>query len=51
MVSSIEQFDNTQKNFDELVRLAKIELLKTKPILDNLEQSSIHINNILIIVI
>ncbi len=47
MVSSIEQFDSTQKHFDELVRLARIELLKTKPILKNLEESSIHMNNIL----
>ncbi len=47
MVASIEQFDSTQKHFDELVRLAKVELIKTKPIIDNLESSSIHINNIL----
>ena len=47
MVSSIEQFDITQKNFDELVRLARIELIKTKPIIINLEKSSIHLSNIL----
>jgi len=47
MVSSIEQFDDTQKNFDDLIKLAKIELIKTKPILYNLEKSSIHMKNIL----
>ena len=47
MVSSIEQFDSTQIHFDELVRIARIELLKTKPILQNLEKSSIHMSNIL----
>ncbi len=47
MVSSIEQFDSTQKHFDELVTLARIELLKTKPILENLEKSSFHMSNIL----
>ena len=47
MVSSIEQLDSTQKNFDDLVRIARAELLKTKPILQNLEKSSMHMSNIL----
>ncbi len=47
MVSSIEQFDSTQKHFDELVRLTRIEILKSKPILEELGKSAKHLSNIL----
>ncbi len=47
MVSSIEQFDSTQENLDELIRLTKIELYKVKPIINDLKRSASHINSIL----
>ncbi len=47
MVSSIEQFDSTQENLDELIRLTKIELYKAKPIINDLKRSASHINSIL----
>ena len=47
MVSSIEQFDSTQENLDELIRLSKLELYKAMPIIRDLKRSVNHINSIL----
>ena len=47
MVSSIEQFDSTQENLDELIRLSKLELYKAMPIIKDLKRSVNHINSIL----
>ena len=44
---SIEQFDRTQPNLDELVLLSKLELIRAKPIISELTKASIHLNNIL----
>ena len=44
---SIEQFDRTQANLDELVLLSKLELIRAKPIISELTKASIHLNNIL----
>ncbi len=44
---SIEQFDRTQANLDELVLLSKSELKRAKPIISELTKASIHLNNIL----
>ena len=44
---SIKQFDRTQANLDELVLLSKSELLRAKPIISELKDASIHLNNIL----
>ena len=44
---SIDQFDRTQANLDELVLLSKSELLRAKPIISELTNASIHLNNIL----
>ena len=44
---SIEQFDRTQANLDELVFLSKSELIRAKPIISELTSASIHLNNIL----
>ena len=44
---SIQQFDRTQANLDELVLLSKSELLRAKPIISELTNASIHLNNIL----
>ena len=44
---SIKQFDRTQANLDELVLLSKSELVRAKPIISELTEASIHLNNIL----
>ena len=44
---SIEQFDRTQANLDELILLSKLELIRAKPIISELTKASIHLNNIL----
>jgi len=44
---SIQQFDRTQANLDELVLLSKSELVRAKPIISELTKASIHLNNIL----
>ena len=44
---SIQQFDRTQANLDELVLLSKLELLRAKPIISELTEASFHLNNIL----
>ena len=44
---SIEQFDRTQANLDELVLLSKAELIRAKPIITELTKASFHLNNIL----
>ena len=44
---SIEQFDRTQANLDELVLLSKAELLRAKPIISELTKASFHLKNIL----
>tara|TARA_B100001109_G_scaffold243783_1_gene229904 strand:- start:485 stop:1330 length:846 start_codon:yes stop_codon:yes gene_type:complete len=44
---SIQQFDRTQANLDELVLLSKSELIRAKPIISELKKASIHLNNIL----
>ena len=44
---SIQQFDRTQANLDELVLLSKSELIRAKPIITELTKASFHLNNIL----
>ena len=44
---SIKQFDRTQANLDELVLLSKSELTRAKPIITELTQAAVHLNNIL----
>ena len=44
---SIEQFDKTQANLDELVLLSKSELIRAKPIISELTKAAFHLNNIL----
>ena len=44
---SIQQFDRTQANLDELVALSKSELIRAKPIISELTKASVHLNNIL----
>ena len=47
MVRSIDQFDQTQENLDELIKLSKLELLKARPIVEELIETVNHMNNIL----
>ncbi len=44
---SIQQFDRTQANLDELILLSKSELIRAKPIISELTKASFHLNNIL----
>ncbi len=44
---SIKQFDRTQANLDELILLSKSELTRAKPIISELTQAAVHLNNIL----
>jgi len=44
---SIQQFDRTQANLDELVLLSKSELIRAKPIISELTKAAFHLNNIL----
>ena len=47
LVESTKQFDQTQKNLDELIAQAKNEIGKIAPIINNLKNASNHFNNIL----
>ena len=47
VVNSIEQFDKTQENLDELIYLSKQEILRIKPLIKEITKSSNHLNNIL----
>ena len=44
---SIQQFDKTQANLDELVLMSKSELVRAKPIITELTKAAFHLNNIL----
>ncbi len=45
--ASIMQFDKTQANLDELILFSKAELIRAKPIISELKEASMHLNNIL----
>ena len=45
--ASIIQFDKTQANLDELILFSKSELIRAKPIISELKEASMHLNNIL----
>ncbi len=47
IITSIEQFDSTQANLDELIKLSKKELIKAQPIIQELTKTVDHINSIL----
>ena len=47
IVRSIDQFDRTQENLDELIYLSKQEILRVKPLINELTTASNHLNNIL----
>ena len=47
IVKSIDQFDKTQENLDELIFLSKQEILRVKPLIQEITIAANHLNNIL----
>ena len=47
IVDSIEQFDKTQENLDELIYLSKQEILRVEPLIKEMTVVANHLNNIL----
>jgi len=47
IVNSIDQFDKTQENLDELIYLSKQEILRIEPLIKQITNASNHLNNIL----
>ena len=47
IIKSIEQFDKTQENLDELIYLSKQEINKVKPLVNDLTTAAGHLNTIL----
>ena len=47
IVDSIDQFDRTQENLDELIYLSKQEILRVKPLVKQISIAADHLNNIL----
>ena len=47
VVDSMDQFDRTQENLDELIYLSKQEVLRIKPLIEEVTTSVGHLNNIL----
>ena len=47
IIKSIEQFDKTQENLDELIYLSKKEINRVKPLLNDLTIAAGHLNTIL----
>ena len=47
IIQSIEQFDKTQENLDELIYLSKQEINRVKPLLKDLTIAAGHLNTIL----
>ena len=47
IVKSIDQFDQTQENLDELIFLSKQEIQRIKPLIKEITTAANHLNNIL----
>ena len=47
IIKSIEQFDKTQENLDELIYLSKQEIYRVKPLLNDLKIAAGYLNTIL----
>ena len=47
IVNSIDQFDKTQENLDELIYLSKQEILRVKPLINEITTAANHLNSIL----
>ena len=47
IVNSMDQFDRTQENLDELIYLSKKEILRVEPLIKEITIAANHLNNIL----
>ena len=47
IINSIDQFDTTQENLDELIYLSKKEILRIEPLIKQITIAANHLNNIL----
>ena len=47
VVKSVDQFDKTQENLDELIYLSKQEIIRVKPLIKEVTIAAGHLNNIL----
>jgi len=47
IVNSMDQFDKTQENLDELIYLSKQEILRVEPLIKEITIAANHLNNIL----
>lgn len=47
IVNSMDQFDKTQENLDELIYLSKKEILRVEPLIKEITIAANHLNNIL----
>ena len=47
IVTSIDQFDRTQNNLDELIYLSKQEIIRVKPLIEEITIAANYLNNIL----
>ena len=47
IVKSMDQFDKTQENLDELIYLSKQEILRVEPLVKEIRIATNHLNNIL----
>ncbi len=47
IINSIDQFDNTQENLDELIYLSKKEIQRIEPLITEITIAANHLNNIL----
>jgi len=47
VVNSIDKFDRTQENLDELIFLSKQELKRVEPLIEEMTIAANHLNNIL----
>ena len=47
IVNSIDQFDRTQENLDELIYLSKEEIQRVEPLIKEIKTAATHLNSIL----
>ncbi len=50
IIKSIDQFDRTQLNLDELIYLSKKEIIRIQPLIEEITIAADHLNNILSVI-
>ena len=50
IIKSIDQFDRTQVNLDELIYLSKKEIIRIQPLIEEITIAADHLNNILSVI-